>query len=39
MLRAAGIQVITHDLARGTDPDSLGKCGAGRVDRGERALV
>ena len=39
MERAAGIHVITHDLARGIDPDSLGECGAWGVDRGEGALV
>ena len=39
MARAAGVRVITHDLARGIDPNSLGECGAWGVDRGERALV
>lgn len=39
MLCAAGIHVITHDLARGIDPDGLRERRTRGVDRGERALV
>jgi hypothetical protein len=32
---AAGVHVITHDLAASVDPDGYGERGARDVDRGE----